>query len=163
MGRIIRNRQIVEDHWLALADDEPCPPQGAVVVSLARWRQEWEALLARADQVGIRLKNDAPVAEIAPALPDLALIALEFPSFRDGRAFTQARLLRERYGYRGELRAVGDVLRDQLFFMARCGFDAFELRPDRSLDDALEAFGEFTVTYQAAADEPLPLYRRRRE
>ena len=161
MGRIIRNRQIVEDHWLSLADDEPCPPQGAVVVSLARWRQEREALLARADKVGIRLKNDAPVAEIAADLPDLALIALEFPSFRDGRAFTQARLLRERYGYRGELRAVGDVLRDQLFFMERCGFDAFELRPDRSLDDALEAFDEFTVTYQAAADEPLPLYRRR--
>ena len=162
MGRIIRNRQIVEDYWLSVADDEPLPPQGAVVVSLARWRQERETLLRRGDKLGVRLKNDAPVAEIATDLPDLALIALEFPSFRDGRAFTQARLLRERYGYRGELRAVGDVLRDQLFFMRRCGFDAFELRPDRSLEDALEAFDEFTVTYQAAADESLPLYRRDR-
>ncbi len=163
MRRIIKNRQIIEDYWRQVADDEALPPQGAVIVSLAHWRQEREALLARPDkQVGIRLKNDVAVADIAVELPYLAVIALEFPTFKDGRALTQARLLRERYGYRGELRAMGDVLRDQLFFMQRCGFDTFELRPDRSLEDALEAFGEFTVTYQPAADEPLPLYRRGR-
>ncbi|MGB5063692.1 MAG: DUF934 domain-containing protein, partial [Candidatus Competibacter sp.] len=81
------------------------------------------------------------------------------PKFSDGRAYSQARLLRERHGYRGEIRAVGDVLRDQLFFMARCGFDAFEPRADRSLEDALAAFGDFSASYQPAADQPLPLYR----
>jgi len=161
MRRIIKNRQIVEDQWRQVADGEPVPPQGAVIVSLARWRQEQEALLTRPGKLGLRLRNDEPVAGIVADLPCFALIALEFPSFKDGRALTQARLLRERHGYRGELRAVGDILRDQLFFMQRCGFDAFELRPDRSLEDALEAFDEFSVTYQPAADEPLPLYRRR--
>ena len=163
MRRIINNRQIIEDRWRQVADDETLPPQGAVIVSLARWRQERQTLLARPDrQVGIALKNDVPVADIAAELPYLTAIALEFPTFKDGRALTQARLLRERYGYRGELRAMGDVLRDQVFFMQRCGFDTFELRSDRSLEDALEAFDEFTVTYQPAADEPLPLYRRGR-
>ena len=163
MRRIIHNRQIIEDHWRQVADDAALPPQGAVIVSLTRWRQERQALLARPDKlVGLRLKNDAPVADIAADLPYFAVIALEFPTFKDGRALTQAHLLRERYGYRGELRAVGDVLRDQIFFMQRCGFDTFELRSDQSLEDALEAFGEFTVTYQPAVDEPLPLYRRGR-
>ena len=161
MRRIIKNRQIIEDHWQPVADDEALPPQGAIIVSLARWRQERQVLLARPDkQLGIRLKNDVPVADIVEDLPYAAAIALEFPTFKDGRALTQARLLRERYGYRGELRAVGDVLRDQLFFMQRCGFDTFEPRPDQNLEDLLEAFGEFTVTYQPAVDEPLPLYRR---
>ena len=163
MRRIINNRQIIEDRWRQVADAEPLPPEGAVIVSLTRWRQERQALLARPNKrVGVRLKNDEPVADIAVDLPYFAVIALEFPTFKDGRALTQARLLRERYGYRGELRAVGDVLRDQIFFMQRCGFDAFELRSDQSLEDALEAFDEFTVTYQPAADEPLPLYRRGR-
>ncbi|MFO1431423.1 MAG: DUF934 domain-containing protein [Candidatus Competibacteraceae bacterium] len=163
MRRVIKNRRIIEDHWRELADDEALPLQGAIIVSPARWRRERQALLARPDkQLGIRLKNDMPVADIAEDLPYMATIALEFPSFKDGRALTQARLLRERHGYRGELRAVGDVLRDQLFFMQRCGFDTFEPRSDQNLEDLLEAFGEFTVTYQPAADEPLPLYRRGR-
>lgn len=160
MRRIIKGRQIVTDHWRHLADDEPLP-EGPVSVSLARWQAEREALLSRFDRVGLRLKNDDDLKEIVGDLSHFALIALEFPVFKDGRAFSQARLLRERYGYRGELRAIGDVLRDQLFFMQRVGIDAYELRADRDLEDALEAFAEFTVTYQPAVDEPLPLYRRR--
>lgn len=158
MAKIIKNRQIVDDQWQTVADDEPLPA-GPVIVSLARWQAERAGLLAHGP-VGVRLKNGEPVAALADDLARLAVIVLEFPEFRDGRAYTQARLLRERYGYRGELRAVGDVLRDQLFFMQRCGFDAFALRADRDLEDALAAFGEFTVTYQPAADEPLPLYKR---
>jgi uncharacterized protein (DUF934 family) len=88
------------------------------------------------------------------------VVALEFGQFKDGRAFSLARLLRERYGYQGQIRAVGDVLRDQIFFMRRCGIDAFELRADRSAEDALDAFGEISVTYQAAADDRRPLFRR---
>ena len=88
-------------------------------------------------------------------------MVLNFPAFKDGRGFTTARLLRERHGYKGEIRAVGDVGRDQMFYMQRCGFNAFEVRSDRDLEDALRALDDFTVTYQAAADQPLPLYRRR--
>ena len=108
------------------------------------------------------MPNTVDVVEMVADLPRLELVALEFPKFSDGRALSQARLLRERYGYRGEIRAMGDVLRDQLFFMTRCGFDAFEPRPDRSLEDALAAFDEFSASYQPAADQPLPLYRRGR-
>lgn len=161
MRSVIKNRRIVEDRWQPVADDAELPV-GPVIVSLARWNRERVALLERGEPVGVRLPNTANVADLAGDLPRLAVVALEFPKFADGRAYSQARLLRERHGYRGEIRAVGDVLRDQLFFMARSGFDAFELRADRSLEDALEAFGEFSESYQPATDQPLPLYRRAR-
>jgi uncharacterized protein (DUF934 family) len=159
MERIIKNRQIIEDSWRQVADDAELPA-GPIIVTLARWRLERAALAERGEPVGVRLPNTVNVAELADDLARWPVVALEFPKFADGRAYSQARLLRERYGYRGEIRAVGDVLRDQLLFMARSGFDAFEVRADRSLEDALEAFGEFSVNYQPAADQSLPLYRR---
>lgn len=162
MPSVIKNREIVEDGWQQVADETELPVDGPIIVSWARWQAQREALLQRDDPVGVRLPNTADVAELAHDLPALALVALEFPKFSDGRAYSQARLLRERYGYRGELRAVGDVLRDQLFFMARVGFDAFELRADRSLTDALSAFADFTESYQPATDQSQPLYRRMR-
>ncbi len=161
MRSVIKNRQIVEDHWQPVADDAELPA-GPVIVSQTRWQQERVALRERGEPVGVRLPNTANVADLADDLPALALVVLEFPKFADGRAYSQARLLRERYGYRGEIRATGDVLRDQLFFMTRSGFDAFELRADRNLEDALEAFNDFSESYQPAADQPLPLYRRGR-
>jgi uncharacterized protein (DUF934 family) len=161
MRSVIKHRQIVEDRWQHLADDADLPA-GPVIVSLARWQRERKMLLERSDPVGVRLPNTADVADLAEDLPVLEVVALEFPKFADGRAYSQARLLRERHGYRGEIRAVGDVLRDQLFFMARSGFDAFEVRADRSLEDALAAFDEFTESYQPAVDQSQPLYRRAR-
>lgn len=161
MPSVIKNRQIVEDHWQTVADDAELPA-GPVIVSLARWQQERATLRERGEPIGVQLPNTADVADVADDLPALALVALEFPKFADGRAYSQARLLRERYGYRGEIRATGDVLRDQLFFMTRSGFDVFALRTDRSLTDALEAFNDFSESYQPAADQPLPLYRRGR-
>ena len=161
MPSVIKNRAISEDRWQHLDDDAELP-SGPVIVSLARWQRELATLRDRGEPVGVRLPNTVNVADLADDLPALALVALEFPKFTDGRAYSQARLLRERYGYRGEIRAVGDVLRDQLRFMARSGFDAFELRADRNLEDALEAFDEFSDSYQPAADQPLPLYRRGR-
>ncbi|MCP5158448.1 MAG: DUF934 domain-containing protein [Gammaproteobacteria bacterium] len=160
MQSVIKDRRIVEDRWQHVADDAELPA-GPVIVSLARWRKEQAVLRERGEWVGVRLPNTTNIADLAADLPTLALVALEFPKFADGRAYSQARLLRERHGYQGEIRAVGDVLRDQLFFMARSGFDAFELRADRSLEDALEAFNDFSESYQPAADQPLPLYRRR--
>ena len=104
---------------------------------------------------------DQAVEDIAEELEFFTLIALNFPVFTDGRHFSSARLLRERYAYSGEIRAIGDVLRDQLFYMQRCGFDAYAIRPDRCPVDALQSLSELSVTYQAAYDETLPLYRRR--
>jgi uncharacterized protein (DUF934 family) len=160
MKRLIKDGAIIEDRWVHIADDAPLPADGDVIVPLARWMRERETLAARSGGVGVRLVGADSPAAIKDDLARLGVIALEFGTFKDGRAFSHARLLRERYGYTGELRAVGDVLRDQLFFMRRCGIDAYELRPDRSAEDALAAFRELTVTYQGASDDRRPLYRR---
>jgi uncharacterized protein (DUF934 family) len=160
MARLIKDGAVREDGWVHLADDAPPPAEGDVIVPLARWRREREALARRNGGIGVRLGPADPAAAIAGDLARLAVVALEFGTFKDGRAFSQAALLRRRYRYAGEIRAVGDVQRDQIFFMRRCGIDAFELRSDRSAEDALAAFREFSVTYQAAPDDPRPLYRR---
>jgi uncharacterized protein (DUF934 family) len=89
------------------------------------------------------------------------MIALDFPVFKDGRCYSHARLLKDRYDYKGDLRAIGDVLRDQLFFMHRCGIDSFQIREDKDAEDALNAFNDFTVRYQAAADDAVPIYKLR--
>ena len=101
------------------------------------------------------------LSRVADALGQARVVAVRFPKFGDGRAFSIARLLRERHGYKGELRAMGEVARDHLYYMAQCGFDAFELRPGEDPQEALAAFGDFTTAYQSTAAEPLPLFRRR--
>ena len=157
---IIKNREIVQDGFTHLSDEDALPDHGDVTVSATRFAAERDALLARNGKVGVRLSPADEPAAIADHLGALALVAIEFPKFTDGRGYTSARELRGKYGYGGELRAVGHVLRDQLFYMARVGIDAFELAPGKSLQDALHAFEEFSVTYQAAADDQRPLYRR---
>lgn len=159
---IIKQGEIVTSAWVHLGDDQPLPSGPAdVTVSLRRYLAERDALEASEATVGVRLLPADEIDEQLPVLLSLPLIAIEFPKFTDGRPYSLARLLRDRHGYRGELRAMGNVLRDQLFYMHRCGFDAFELSPGKSVHDALEAFGELTVRYQAAADDPRPLFRRR--
>jgi uncharacterized protein (DUF934 family) len=161
MVQLIRNRAIVDDPFVHVADDAELAASGDVIVTLDRWKREREALLARnAGKLGVRLHSDQLASEVGSDAQQFAVIAIEFPNFRDGRGYSTARLLRERYGYRGEIRAVGEVLRDQLFYMARCGFDAFELKPGKDIKGALAAFDDFSVKYQPAADEKLPLYRR---
>ena len=157
--RVIKDRKIVDDDWVLLAPDAPVPTTGDVIVSVAQWNSGRESFAGRSGKVGVRLKsNESP--EQIQALDQVPLIAVEFPSFTDGRGYTSARLLRERHAYRGELRAVGDVLRDQLFYMARCGIDSFALKAGKDIEAALSAFLDFSVTYQAAADDQRPLYRR---
>lgn len=148
----------VEDAWTAVADDAELP-DGAVIVSLARLLRDREALRGR--WIGVRVSGDTPVEQLAPELEGIGLVVIELPKFTDGRAYSLARLLRDRYGYTGELRAKGDVLRDQLFYLARCGFTQFELAPGRDVADALSAFADFSVTYQPAADHDEPIWRRR--
>jgi uncharacterized protein (DUF934 family) len=156
---LIKDERLVTDPWHSLADDEAVPNDRPVIVSWKRFQAERAAWAGRGQPLGVRVPSDVPADAIAAELPHLALVALEFPKFADGRAFSTARLLRERCGFKGELRAVGEVLRDQLLFMARCGFDAFEIA-EACAADALPAFREITVAYQPAADGALPAFRR---
>lgn len=164
--QIIRDRSISESHWRhvpegALTDTQRAKPNGAIIVALADWRRGKSELLRRRIPVGVRLGPGNSVDDIVEDLGYIALVALEFASFTDGRGYTHARRLRETYGYHGEIRAVGDVSRDHLAFMERCGFNAFELRPGSDLRDALKAFDEISVVYQAAADRQPPGASRR--
>lgn len=160
-NKIIFNRSIVDDEWQSLAADDAIPANGKIIVPLATWQAEREALLARTDDVGVQLNGDDDLNSILPDLEQLAVIALEFPRFADGRVYSYARLLSERHGYQGQIRAVGDVLLDQISNMHRCGFNAMQLREDKSLTAALERFDDYSVRYQSDANEALPLFRRR--
>jgi uncharacterized protein (DUF934 family) len=161
MSRLIRNGRVEQDRWQALDAGGALPATGDVFVPLVVWLAERDALLAREGEVGVMLlPNDEPAA-IAADLDRLGVVAVHFPTFADGRGYSTARLLRERYGYRGELRAVGDVLRDQLFYLSRVGFDAFALRADQDPADAVAALSDFSEAYQASVDRPQPLFRRR--
>jgi uncharacterized protein (DUF934 family) len=157
---IIRDGSIQEDDFSRVSDDATIPVAGNLIVSLKRFQKESHLLEKRDGKLGVILPSDQGPEELDGVLDGLALIAVEFPKFADGRGFSTGRLLRERLGFRGELRAIGNVLRDQLFYMKRCGFNAFEMTPGKDLNDALAAFGEYSVTYQGAADDPRPLFRR---
>jgi uncharacterized protein (DUF934 family) len=159
---LILDGRIAANDWTTLADDAALPASGKVIVSLKRWRAEGEALVASGLTVGVRIPNTEDVSGLAAEITGLPLIALEIPKFSDGRAYSQARVLRERYGYRGEIRAQGDVLHDQLFHMARCGINAFELRADQDPQDCLRAFGEYDLAYQHGADRLGTVWERRR-
>lgn len=158
--RLLRDRRIVDDSFVHVGDEGEIPAGADVIVPWARWTRERAALAARGGRVGVRVPSDASAAEIAPYLDGVAVVSIEFPAFRDGRGYSIARLLRDRYGYRGELRAVGNVLHDQLFYMQRCGFDAFEIDPRKSAERAIPGLDGFSVRYQTAADEKAPLWRR---
>lgn len=158
--RVIKGRRVVDDGWELLAAGAPIPPAGEVIVPLdawARWVEHPDP--ARPGRVGVLLKSDQRPEQIARR-ERAPLIAIEFPKFLDGRGYSSARLLRDRLGYRGELRAVGNVLRDQLFYMARCGFDSFALEAGKDIEGALSALDDFSVAYQGASDDPRPLFRR---
>ena len=153
---LIRENGTTEDPWRLVADDAELPADGAVIISLTRWLNERDVLRARKAPVGVRLKSDQRPELIAEDIERFDLIALEFPKFTDGRAYSSARLLRQRYGYEGELRAVGQVLRDQLQFMRRCGFDAFEIAASDGEEKWRRALAEISVWYQAGADTRTP-------
>jgi uncharacterized protein (DUF934 family) len=150
----------VEDPFTYVADDQDIP-QGDVILSLARFEAEGDRLLSEGRAVGVRLKSDEEAETLAYDLPRIAVVALEFPKFRDGRAYTNARILRERYGFKGELRAVGDVLREQAHFMLRCGFDAFEPADGSSAQQWQAVTQRFSHVYQRAADGRVPAFVER--
>jgi uncharacterized protein (DUF934 family) len=154
---LIKDGRLVDDPWVDVADGEPLPEDGPVIVSLERWASERTELLRRGRGLGVRLKSDQQPEALRDDLSRLDLVALEFPAFTDGRAYSNARLLRERYGFTGELRAVGNVLRDQFLFMHRCGFDAFAVADRRAADGWRQAMSEIEVYYQPATDGRTPV------
>jgi len=164
MSALIRDRHIVEDDYASLADDAPLPPAGKVIVSLERWSAEREALQRSGLTIGVRIPNTADLAEVWPQLSDRPLIEVQFPAFGDGRAYSQARLLRERYGFKGELRASGAaVVIDQAAQLSRCGVNAFVLRADQRAEAFVEALQRAAeiAWYQGPSGAPLPLHARR--
>lgn len=165
MRKIIKNRQIIDDatEVLKLAEgDSPASlniPGSPVLVPLAVWQARREELKSRAD-VGVWLASDERPEALKDDVATLKLIAVDFPKFTDGRGYSIAYNLRMRLGYEGELRAIGDVLRDQLFYMQRVGFDAFATRADRSIEDAIKGLSDFTEPYQPSWDRKAPLFKR---
>jgi uncharacterized protein (DUF934 family) len=172
MPKIIKEQRLVDDEWtvLHLAENEtPLSvrlPVGPLLVPLAVWRARKDELIHRNwehhEPLGVWLApNDGPES-IAGDLGDLSLVAVHFPKLADGRGYSTAHLLRERHGYRGELRAFGDIGQDQLHFLDRVGFDSFAIKESgKDAVEALNAFASFPEAYQVAANEPLPLFRRR--
>ena len=142
------------DPWNLVRDLEAGGPAGPLILPLACWLQDPQPN-------GVWLGPDDEVESLKPWFGQLPLIALDFPSFRDGRGYSQAYLLRTRLGWTGELRAIGDVLRDQLSHMRQCGFDSFAVREDKSAEDALKGLAGMRVLYGRSVLEPRPLFRRR--
>jgi len=165
MRKIIKDKAIINDDWqvLKLADGESAEttvvPAGKTLVPLSVWLAQKSTLASRAD-IGVWLASDERAESLKEDVATLPLIAIDFPTFSDGRGYSIAYQLRTRLGFEGELRAIGDVLRDQLFYMARVGFNAFATREDRSIEDALKGLTDFSETYQTAWDQKTPLFRR---
>lgn len=163
MSTVIREGKVdTEAAWPLLADDVPVPADGRVIVSLPRWQQEEIATQPLAAALGVKIPNTADVEQLWPILFRAALICLDFPSFADGRAYSQARLLRDRYGYTGEIRATGAaVVADQIHGMLRCGISSLELRTDQDVETCLQAMRGYSAAYQPAADRQTPVSRLR--
>lgn len=166
MAMLIKERRIAADSWQLLkpGPDGALPgvaATGDVVVPLALWRARREELIARSGRLGVWLEAGEGPESIAADLERFALVAVNFPKFADGRGYSSARLLRERYGYAGEVRAIGEFLPDQLPLLERCGFDAFALQDGKDPDEALRAFNDFSEAYQTSVTQPQPLFRRR--
>ena len=162
---IIKNKTIVADDWIVLRLNEQesaenvTVPEGKVIVPLSVWQQQRDALQQRAE-IGVWLASAERPEDLKGDVQKFSVIAVDFPKFSDGRGYSIAYNLRARLGYTGELRAIGDVLRDQLFYMQRVGFDAFATRPDRNIEDALKGLTDFSEVYQTSFDQKLPLFRR---
>ena len=166
MPKLIKNGELIQDNWTVLQeatgpDILTAVPGKNFIVPLDFWKMYQAKLESYFGDIAIWLDSDENVNDIGSDLKQFALIALNFPVFSDGRSYTNARELRQHLNYEGEIRAIGDVLRDQMFYMARCGFDSFEIRHDQDPDVCLTAFNDFQTGYQSAIDEPNPLFRRR--
>lgn len=158
---LVKGNAIVADEFTHVVDDVEIPRAGNVFVPAARFLADAESILARSGKTGVIWPNNRDIEELVPYLGRLAAVALVFPIFRDGRAYSQARLLRERYRYEGELRATGQVLRDQFMFMLRAGFDSFEVKKESDAKVFADVSRRFSVFYQPTGDGRVTAFRRR--
>jgi len=158
---LVKHGTITADLFVHIADGAELPGDGAILVTAARFLEDPEGLLKRAGKVGVIWPNNRDLDDLVPYLDRLAAVALVFPIFRDGRAYSQARLLRERHGYEGELRATGQVLRDQFVFMSRAGFDAFEVKKDADAEAFAATVKRYSVFYQPTGDGRVTALHRR--
>jgi uncharacterized protein (DUF934 family) len=158
---LVKQGRITTDLFVHVADGAELPGDGAVLITAVRFLENPEAMLKRAGKTGVIWPNNRAVDDLVPYLERLAAVALVFPTFRDGRAYSQARLLRERHGYDGELRATGQVLRDQFVFMSRAGFDAFEVKKDADSEAFAETMKRYSVFYQPTGDGRVTALNRR--
>ncbi len=164
MQKLIKNKQLVEgDSWAVVNDTNPQED-----LSSGQWILPLSAFLEMAQKgdidysrFGVWLANDQMASEIAEFTRNLQIVAIDFPAFADGRAFSQARVLRDQLDYSGEIRATGSFIQDQMFYLSRCGVDAFALNEEMNVESVISSLNDFTETYQAASDEPQPLFRRR--
>jgi len=157
---LIRNSQVIADRFARVSDDAPIPAEGVVLISAQRFLANADELSARGE-VGVIWPNNRDIDELSPYLSKLAMVALVFPAFKDGRAYSQARILRERLKYRGELRATGQVLRDQFLFMQRAGFDTFEVRKESDAKAFADTIKRYSVFYQPTGDGRTTVFRQR--
>jgi uncharacterized protein (DUF934 family) len=158
---LVKNGKIAADAFVHVADDAELPEGGAVLISAARFLENPEGVLAKTAKLGVIWPNNRDLDDLLPYLDRLAAVALVFPSFRDGRAYSQARLLRERHGYRGELRATGQVLRDQFLFMLRAGFDTLEVKKESDAEAFALTAKRYSVFYQPTGDGRITALHRR--
>ena len=159
--QLVKNGKIATDIFVHVPDGAELPGDGAVLITATRLLEDPEALLTRSGKVGVIWPNNRDVDDLVPFLDRLAAVALVFPTFRDGRAYSQARLLRERHGYDGELRATGQVLRDQFVFMLRAGFDAFEVKKQSDAEAFAVTSQRYSVFYQPTGDGRITTLHRR--
>jgi uncharacterized protein (DUF934 family) len=158
---LVKGGKITPDALIHVADDAEIPGEGAILISAAQFLTDPEVFANRAGKTGVIWPNNRDVDDLVPYLTWLAVIALVFPTFRDGRAYSQARLLRERHGFKGELRATGQVLRDQFVFMLRAGFDAFEVKKESDAEAFAATVKRYSVFYQPTGDGRLTALHRR--
>ena len=158
---LVKGGKITDDAFVHVADGAELPGDGAILIPAARFLENPESVLQRKGKTGVVWPNNRDVDDLVPYLDRLSAVALVFPSFRDGRAYSQARLLRERFQYRGELRATGQVLRDQFVFMMRAGFDAFEVKKQSDAEAFAQTVKRYSVFYQPTGDGRLTALHRR--
>ncbi len=160
MPKLICNGTVVEDSWVRVTEVAGELPAGKLLLPLALWNERGEALQREGREIGLWLASDQLPEDIQGDFAQLPVIGVEFPTYADGRGFSIGRLLRQRYGFRNELRAVGAPIRDQLSYLCRCGFNAFELAEHYDPQAALASLRDFTASYQTAVDQELPKFRR---
>jgi uncharacterized protein (DUF934 family) len=149
---LVKDGKITNDAFVHLAEEDAVPAEGAILIPAVRFLADAQALSGRAAPTGVIWPNNLDLDQLLPWLGKLAVVALVFPNFRDGRAYSQARLLRERHGFRGELRATGQILRDQFVFMLRAGFDTFEVKKSSDAVAFANTAARYTVFYQPTGD-----------